>query len=194
MWNGASTRGRDTGAPRHGISRYVLWRADRECWWFRRAVPGKLTQIIGLTEWRRTLSVRDPSQRGRTAAEREALPFYFETNRTIELAHRGSWPPIADDLVEAIALCWWRWFGLQRGRFGVRPSPRRPPQEWAFASESDMARSVRRFIDGPRVWHGADEIVSRVETFLAPEGPEPDIGQASTIRPFLSAIRSASGN
>jgi hypothetical protein len=52
-----------------GISRFVLWRSDRDCWWFRRAVPGELVGIIGKREWRQTLNARS-----RADAEREAIP------------------------------------------------------------------------------------------------------------------------
>ena len=79
-----------------GISRFVLWRSDRDCWWFRRAVPGELVGIIGKREWRQTLNARS-----RADAEREAIPLLDETNRTIDLAVAGNWPPISDDEIEA---------------------------------------------------------------------------------------------
>ena len=81
-----------------GISRYLLWRSDRECWWFRRAVPGNLVGLIGKREWRQTLKARS-----RADAEREAISLLDETNRTIDLALAGNWPPVSDDEIEAVA-------------------------------------------------------------------------------------------
>ena len=135
-----------------GISRYLLWRSDRECWWFRRAVPGDLVGLIGKREWRQTLKARS-----RADAERKAIPLLDETNRTIDLALAGNWPPVSDDEIEAVAIGWWNEFretrlGELRRREGwivdrlwdVNAS------EWALADEEELARSVGQFIAGPR--------------------------------------------
>src|ERR1700676_4868047 len=42
--------------------------------------------------------------------QRLAIPYIGETNRVIQLAERGNWPPIGDDETEALALGWWEWF------------------------------------------------------------------------------------
>ena len=135
-----------------GISRYVLWRSDRECWWFRRPVPGDLVGLIGKREWRQTLKARS-----RADAEREAIPLLDETNRTIDLALAGNWPPVSDDEIEAVAIGWWSEFRetrlseLRRRKgwivdrlWDVNAS------EWALADENELARSVGQFIAGPR--------------------------------------------
>src|SRR5271169_1979398 len=135
-----------------GISRFVLWRSDRECWWFRRAVPGDLVWLIGKREWRQTLKAGS-----RADAEREAIPLLDETNRTIDLALAGNWPPVSDDEIEAVAIGWWSEFRetrlseLRRGKgWIVNRLWDVDASEWALADESELARSVEQFITGPR--------------------------------------------
>jgi hypothetical protein len=97
----------ESGMPARtcGISRFVLWRSDRNCWWFRRAVPLELVGLIGKREWRQTLE-----ERSRTDAEREAVPLLDETNRTIDLALTGNRPAVPADEIEAVAIGWWSEF------------------------------------------------------------------------------------
>jgi integrase len=135
-----------------GISRFVLWRSDRDCWWFRRAVPGDLVGLIGKREWRQTLKASS-----RADAEREAIPLLDETNRTIDLALAGNWPPVSDDEIEAIAVGWWSEFRetrlseLRRNqRWAVDRLWDVNASEWALADEEELARSVGQFIAGPR--------------------------------------------
>ena len=135
-----------------GISRFVLWRSDRKCWWFRRAVPGDLIGVIGKREWRQTLNARS-----RVDAEREAIPLLDETNRTIDLALAGNWPPISDDEIEAVAVGWWiefqeaRLTELSRYKgWTIKRLSDVDASEWALADENELARSVERFIAGPR--------------------------------------------
>ena len=128
-----------------GISRFVLWRSDRNCWWFRRAVPLELVGLIGKREWRQTLEGRS-----RADAEREAIPLLDETNRTIDLALAGNWPPVSDDEIEAIAVGWWsefretRLIELRRNnkRWAVDRLWDVNASEWALADEEELARSV----------------------------------------------------
>jgi Domain of unknown function (DUF6538) len=135
-----------------GISRFVLWRSDRDCWWFRRAVPGELVGIIGKREWRRTLNARS-----RADAEWEAIPLLDETNRTIDLALAGNWPPISDDEIEALAVGWWSEFResrltelTRRNGWIVSRLWDVTASEWALADENELAQSVERFVAGPR--------------------------------------------
>jgi hypothetical protein len=135
-----------------GISRFVLWRSDRNCWWFRRAVPGELVGLIGKREWRQTLKARS-----RAEAEREAIPLLDETNRTIDLALAGNWPPVSDDEIEAVAVGWWSEFRETRlteltGRKGwiVNRLWDVDASEWALADENELAHSVEQFVAGPR--------------------------------------------
>ena len=135
-----------------GISRFVLWRSDRDCWWFRRAVPGDLVGLIGKREWRQTLNASS-----RADAEREAIPLLDETNRTIDLALAGNWPPVSDDEIEAIAVGWWSEFRETRlselrrdKRWAVDRLWDVNASEWALADEEELARSVGQFIAGPR--------------------------------------------
>jgi integrase len=135
-----------------GISRFVLWRSDRNCWWFRRPVPGDLVRLIGKREWRQTLKARS-----RADAEREALPLLDETNRTIDLALTGNWPPISDDEIEAVAIGWWSEFRetrltelSRRKGWTVNRLWDVAASEWALADENELAHSVEQFIAGPR--------------------------------------------
>jgi len=170
--------GAEAGHPKRacGISRYVLWRPDKQRWWFRRRVPGYLVAIIGKPEWRRTLAGRS-----RADAEHEAIPVLDETNRIIALAERGNWPPISDDTIDDLSLGWWRLFQLDRSRqirnsdgSFVWPNGRDrlddiEPKGWALASEDDLSRSVRQFLTGAREWRhpqAPDEIRDRTEALL----------------------------
>ena len=74
-----------------GIERYLHWRPEKGRWWFRRRVPGKLVEIIGKAEWRQTLTAQS-----RPEAQREAIRLLDETNRIINLALAGNWPPVSD--------------------------------------------------------------------------------------------------
>lgn len=134
-----------------GISRFVLWRSDRYCWWFRRPVPSELVGVIGKREWRQTLKARS-----RADAEREAIPLLDETNRTIDLALAGNWPPISDDEIEAIAVGWWiefreiRLTEMRRKGWLADRLWEVNASEWALADENELAQSIGQFIAGPR--------------------------------------------
>jgi integrase len=134
-----------------GIARFVLWRSDRNCWWFRRPVPGDLVRLIGKREWRQTLKARS-----RADAEREAIPLLDETNRTIDLALAGNWPPISDEEIEAVAVGWWIEFRetqlIEMHRKGWLADRLWDvdASEWALSDENELAQSVGQFIAGPR--------------------------------------------
>ena len=135
-----------------GISRFVLWRSDRNCWWFRRPVPSELVGVIGKREWRQTLK-----SHSRADAEREAIPLLDETNRTIDLALTGNWPPIADEEIEAVAVGWWSEFREKRlvelrcaKGWIVNRLWDVDASEWALNDANELAFSVGQFIAGPR--------------------------------------------
>src|ERR1051325_1078228 len=85
--------------------RYVQWVKAKKCWRFRRRVPDEIRHLIGKREWVDTLPARK-----RAEAERLAIPLIAETNRIIQLAEAGNWPPVDDDEIEALAHGWWAWF------------------------------------------------------------------------------------
>lgn len=128
-----------------GIERYLHWRPEKGRWWFRRRVPGNLVEIIGKAEWRQTLAARS-----RPEAEREAIRLLDETNRTIDLALAGNWPPVSDAEIEAVAWAWWSNFFTTRlhelrqagGAWDDR-------SEWALDNEAELRRSVEVFIARP---------------------------------------------
>jgi hypothetical protein len=64
--------------------RYVQWLKSKQCWRFRRRVPGHLRDLIGRTEWIETLPARN-----RTEAERLAIPYIDETNRDHPTGRKG---------------------------------------------------------------------------------------------------------
>jgi hypothetical protein len=160
-----------------GRQTYVQWFKPTKAWRFRRRVPDHLREIVGKREWTDTLPARN-----RAEAERLAIPLIDETNRIIQLAEAGNWPPIAEALTDSLALGWWRLFQLERSRQIPKPGggvawPNGrdrlddiEPRVWALASEDDLSRSVCRFLGGPREWRDAppvpDEIRDRTETFL----------------------------
>jgi len=152
--------------------RYVQWVESKRCWRFRRRVPGHLRDLIGQTEWIAILPARN-----RIEAERLAIPHIDETNRIIQLAERGNWPPIGDDEIEALAIGWWEWFEgepIKRWLDRCGGNEGLDPHEWALAGEDDLSRSVRRFLAGPRVYQYPipEELrptpaQAKVEAFLA---------------------------
>jgi hypothetical protein len=93
--------------------RYVQWLKSKRCWRFPRRVPGRLRNPIGQTEWIEILPALNRSE-----ADRLAIPHIDETNRIIQLAKRGNWPPISDDEVEVLANGWWEWFGEHHSSAG----------------------------------------------------------------------------
>ena len=128
-----------------GIERYLHWRPEKGRWWFRRRVPGDLVEIIGKAEWRKTLAARS-----RPEAEREAIRLFDETNRTIDLALAGNWPPVSDAEIEAVAWGWWSDFFTTRLRELRRTGRARDDRsEWALANDAELRRSVEAFIAGP---------------------------------------------
>ena len=139
-----------------GIERYLHWRPEKGRWWFRRRVPGDLVEIIGKAEWRQTLAARS-----RPEAEREAIRLLDETNRTIDLAFAGNWPPVSDAEIEAVAWGWWSDFFTTRLR-ELRRTGRAwdDRSEWPLANEAELRRSVEAFIAGPHP----------LDTFGQPEG------------------------
>ena len=159
-----------------GRQTYVQWFEPTKAWRFRRRVPDHLRQIIGKREWTETLPARN-----RAEAERLAIPLIDETNRIIQLASAGNWPPVADDIIDALSFGWWRLFQLERSRQIRRsdggltwPNGRArlddiEPKAWALASEDDLSRSVRQFLIGPREWRelqAPDETRDKTEAFL----------------------------
>ena len=128
-----------------GIERYLHWRPEKGRWWFRRRVPGDLVEIIGKAEWRKTLAARS-----RPEAEREAIRLFDETNRTIDLALAGNWPPVSDAEIEAVAWGWCSDFFTTRLRELRRTGRARDDRsEWALANDAELRRSVEAFIAGP---------------------------------------------
>jgi hypothetical protein len=108
-------------------------------------VPGDLVEIIGKAEWRKTLAARS-----RPEAEREAIRLFDETNRTIDLALAGNWPPVSDAEIEAVAWGWWSDFFTTRLRELRRTGRARDDRsEWALANDAELRRSVEAFIAGP---------------------------------------------
>lgn len=152
--------------------RYVQWVESKRCWRFRRRVPGHLRDLIGQTEWIAMLPARN-----RIEAERLAIPHIDETNRIIQLAEKGNWPPIGDDEIEVLAIGWWEWFEgepIKRWLDRCGGNEGLDPHEWALAGEDDLSRSVRRFLTGPRVYQYPipEELrptpaQAKVEAFLA---------------------------
>jgi hypothetical protein len=129
-----------------GIDRYVHpvpGKNDR--WWFRRRVPLDLKEIIGKVEWRHWLQGRSEAE-----ARREAIPLLLETNRVIDLALAGNWPPVSDAEIEAVAWGWWSDFLSTRlrelRRIGRAWDDR---SEWTLANEGELRRSVEAFIARP---------------------------------------------
>jgi hypothetical protein len=130
--------------------RCVQWLKSKRCWRFRRRVPGHLRELIGKTEWIEILPARN-----RTEAERLAIPYIDETNRIIQLAEGGNWPPIGVDEIEVLAIGWWEWFrGEPLKRWIDRCGGNEPldHHDYALAGEDDLSRSIRRFLAGPLVW------------------------------------------
>jgi len=83
------------------------------------------------------------------------MPLIVETNRIIQLAEAGNWPPINDDEIDLVARGWWDWFvGAPVERWVSRCGGNKPldPHEWALAGEDDLSRSVQNFLAGPRTW------------------------------------------
>lgn len=110
--------------------RYLQWFQPTNAWRFRRAVPERLRSIIGKWEWTETLAARTENE-----AIRAMQPHIAETDRIIALAEDGNWPPIPDKDVHGIAFAWWT------GEPGAKN-----------LSSSEIARSVERFMIGPRVF------------------------------------------
>jgi hypothetical protein len=111
-----------------------------------------LVGVIGKREWRQTLKAHS-----RADAEREAIPLLDETNRTIDLALAGNWPPISDEEIEAVAVGWWSEFRekrlveLRRAKgWIVNRLWDIDASEWALDDANELARSVGQFIVGPR--------------------------------------------
>lgn len=155
--------------------RFLQWFPPTRSFRFRRAVPKHLRDIINLTEWTETLSDDAGERRQQLHAHTN------RTNRIVALADAGNWPEITDDQIEALAEGWWRLFQLERSRqiigpngICVWPNGRTRlddinPEQWALASDDDLARSVRRFLAEPRRWphpRAPDVIRGRVESFL----------------------------
>ena len=107
--------------------------------------------VIGKREWRQTLKARS-----RADAEREAIPLLDETNRTIDLALAGNWPPISDEEIEAVAVGWWiefretRLTELRRKGWLADRLWDVNASDWALADADELAQSVGQFIAGPR--------------------------------------------
>ncbi|MGH7093745.1 MAG: hypothetical protein ACREFB_09455, partial [Stellaceae bacterium] len=108
--------------------RYLQWFKPTNAWRFRRAVPERLRSIIGQWEWTETLAARTENE-----AIRLMQPHITETDRTIALAEDGNWPPIPNEDVHDIAFAWWS------GEPGTKTM-----------ASSEIARSVERFMIGPR--------------------------------------------
>jgi hypothetical protein len=112
-----------------------------------------LVALIGKREWRQTLKGRS-----RADAEREAIPLLDRTNRAIDLALGGNWPPISDEEIEALAIGWWSEFrearlselSRRKGWVVERLGDIIDASEWALADENELVRSVEQFIIGPR--------------------------------------------
>jgi hypothetical protein len=110
-----------------------------------------LVGVIGKREWRQTLKARS-----RAEAEREAIPLLDETNRTIDLALAGNWPPISDEEIEAVAVGWWiefretRLTELRRKGWLADRLWDVNASDWALADADELAQSVGQFIAGPR--------------------------------------------
>jgi integrase len=148
------------------VQHYVQWIEAKKCWRFRRRVPDEIRDLIGQREWVGTLAART-----RTEAQRLAIPHIAETNRIIELARAGNWPPVDDDEIEILARGWWKWFeGEPVKRWIARCGGREPMDraDWALAGQDDLTRSLRRFLTGPRIWHlNPTPVQGKAEAFLA---------------------------
>jgi integrase len=185
------TRGRQT---------YVQWFEPTKAWRFRRRVPDHLREIVGKREWTDTLPARS-----RAEAERLAIPLINETHRIIQLAEAGNWPPIAEAVIDSLALGWWRLFQLERSRQIPKPGggvawpdgrdrlDDIEPKMWALASEDDLSRSVSRFLAGPRKWRypqAPDEIRDRTEAFLGdPKGSAQLVRNADAMARLMRQSR-----
>jgi hypothetical protein len=108
--------------------RYLQWFKPTNAWRFRRAVPHHLRAIVGKWEWTETLSARTEAE-----SIRLVLPHIEKTDRIIALADAGNWPPVPDEDVHDLAFAWWT------GEPGTQT-----------LSSSEIARSVERFLIGPR--------------------------------------------
>ncbi|HEY1796454.1 MAG TPA: hypothetical protein VGG57_10075 [Stellaceae bacterium] len=142
------------GTGRAGsLDRYVrLIPGSRDRWWFRRRVPLDLVKVIDQSEWRYRLTSRT-----RNEARREAIPFLDQTDNTIRLAEKGEWPPIEDEIIEAIATGWWSQFVEARFAESAEPDQQlhewlrdTHPLDWALSSETDMIESISSYLEGPR--------------------------------------------
>jgi len=112
--------------------KYLQWFEPTRVWRFRRPVPEALRPIIGLTEWTETLKARTENE-----GIRQVLPHIEKTDQIIALADGGNWPPIPDADVDDVALAWWH------GETGAKTM-----------ASSEIARSVERFMIGPRMLDG----------------------------------------
>jgi integrase len=163
-------------AARGTRERYLQWFKPTRAYRFRRAVPTQLRPIIGQSEWTETLS-RDLAE-----AKRQLRVHIEKTDRILALAEAGNWPEVNEEEIEALAEGWWRLFQLERSRLITNrqglpswPNGRERLDDinselWAFASDDDLSRSVRRFLAGPRVWRypqAPDANRDRVESFLS---------------------------
>jgi len=117
-----------SGSWRATRQRYLQWFKPTNSWRFRRVVPKHLKAVIGKGEWTETLQAR-------TEAEgiRLVLPHIEKTDRIIALASAGNWPAVPDEDVHDLAFAWWT------GEPGVQT-----------LSSGEIARSVERFLIGPR--------------------------------------------
>jgi len=117
-----------SGSWRATRQRYLQWFEPTRAWRFRRAVPKHLRAIIGKREWTETLQARTEAE-----AIRLVLPHIEKTDRIIALADAGNWPAVPDEDVHDLAFAWWT------GEPGAQT-----------LSSGEIARSVERFLIGPR--------------------------------------------
>jgi hypothetical protein len=139
-------------------------------WRVRIVVPSELVPFLEKANLTRPLGTRNKRK-----AKESAAPIIAKFLAEI------TGPPIEDDDIDALADGWWRLFQLERSRQimnsnGVPAWPNGRerlddinPESWALASDDDLYRWMRRFIDGPRHWRyplAPDPIRDRVEPLL----------------------------
>jgi integrase len=99
-----------------------LWKSTYR---FRRRVPDDLVSIIGLREWVEALGTRE-----RDEANRRVLPHIERTNKIIEAARNGEWPPLDDEAVELTLYKWLAW----------------AEREDAFQDEKELVASLTKYL------------------------------------------------
>ncbi len=101
-------------------------------WWkgsyrFRRPIPKKHQATFGGKAYFPTKSLGTPNE---AEANRIVIPHIEETNRMLQLAEAGEWPPVAAEWIEETAVRWWA--SIDR--------------EEPFENEDELVASLSRYL------------------------------------------------